>query len=247
MCNNFIFLSYKKNLKTWRIRSRDEEAKRIYDETVEEVKRRFKDELSLLIDLPKDSGAGTTNSGDVARRAFANPAITADICGVSENLVKRTHNIWVALAQPYDLDPDQLEKYCEETYQMYLVELEDPNSDAAWYFLPQSVHKVWAHSAEFIRQSKIPPGLTSEEALEASHKLAKKIRTHFAKKTSPHDTLEDVFNRMSELSDPIMLNLGAKYRKTKMSAPLPDDVTQMLLAPVEQSTMFSPSSDQDED
>jgi len=58
------------------------------------VQAEFLDKLGLIIDKRRDGGAGNTTTGNVARRAFENAEVTAEICGVSPQLVKNIHTIW---------------------------------------------------------------------------------------------------------------------------------------------------------
>jgi hypothetical protein len=51
------------------------------------VKEAFKRELGLVVDQRREGGFGTTNTGNVVRKAFANAEKTAAIYGVSTMLV----------------------------------------------------------------------------------------------------------------------------------------------------------------
>ena len=62
------------------------------------VQKRFKEEQGLIVDKPRTGGLGSTNTGNVARRAFSAPVSTADICGVSVVLVSNLETIWRTLA-----------------------------------------------------------------------------------------------------------------------------------------------------
>jgi hypothetical protein len=54
--------------------------------------------LGLVVDKARPGGFGSTNTGNVARRAFSASVITADICGVSTVLVSNLETIWKTLA-----------------------------------------------------------------------------------------------------------------------------------------------------
>ena len=62
------------------------------------VQKRFKDEQGLIVDKARTGGLGSTNTGNVARRAFSDPVSTAGICGVSVVLVSNLETIWRVLA-----------------------------------------------------------------------------------------------------------------------------------------------------
>jgi hypothetical protein len=71
------------------------------DKGKELVQKRFKDEQGLIVDKARTGGLGSTNTGNVARRAFSAPVSTADICGVSVLLVSNLETIWKTLASGY--------------------------------------------------------------------------------------------------------------------------------------------------
>ena len=99
-----------------------EEEKILKKACEEKVKKLFQEKLGLRIDQRRDGGAGTTSTGNVARKAFANPEITAEICGVSPDLVKNIQVIWGTLASGYAIDPDKFDQLCKETSALYLVQ-----------------------------------------------------------------------------------------------------------------------------
>ena len=63
----------------------------------QEVHDRFKAELGLKVDEPKQ-GAGNTNDDNTAQRAFQDEKTFADICGLNESLVHRFHIILIAIS-----------------------------------------------------------------------------------------------------------------------------------------------------
>lgn len=55
--------------------------------------------MGLLIDVPKH-GSGTKSDGNTARRFFANPALTASITEIKEELIENFATILSVLAWP---------------------------------------------------------------------------------------------------------------------------------------------------
>ncbi len=45
--------------------------------------------MGLMVDLVKPGGSGTSNDGNTARRFFKNPALSASITGIDEDLIRR--------------------------------------------------------------------------------------------------------------------------------------------------------------
>ena len=100
----FLHVSYKIELRKWQARSNEDKA------TVSARKKliqdRFKAALGLRVDEAKQ-GAGNSNDGNTARRAFSHENTFASICDLDENLIHRFHVILVALSCKRPLDPEQ--------------------------------------------------------------------------------------------------------------------------------------------
>jgi hypothetical protein len=107
-------------------------------------------------------GGGTSNTGNVARRAFREADIFARLCGVPVEMVTLLRTIWTLLACPYAIDADKFEALCKRFLELYF----DPANEVNWYKLPPTVHKIMIHGPDIIRKSPVPVGLLSEEASE---------------------------------------------------------------------------------
>ena len=55
----------------------------------------------------------------MAQRAFENSEVTAEICGVSPQLVKNIHVIWGTLTSGFAIDASKFDNLCKETLQLY--------------------------------------------------------------------------------------------------------------------------------
>jgi len=64
-----LHIGYKQDVKTFR--AKKEEKKIVEPQTVD-VKEAFKRELGLVVDQRREGGFGTTNTGNVVRKAFGN-------------------------------------------------------------------------------------------------------------------------------------------------------------------------------
>ena len=97
-----------------------------------------------------------------------------------------------------EIDTEMFEEYCISTY-LLLAE------SFPWASIPQSIHRILAHSAERIRiNDNYGLGSLSEEGLEATHKLIRRYRSLLARKTSLSDNLRDVFKHLWTRSDPVV-------------------------------------------
>ena len=64
-----LHIGYKQDVKTFRAKK---EEKKIVETRTVAVKEAFKRELGLVVDQRQEGGFGTTNTGNVVRKAFAN-------------------------------------------------------------------------------------------------------------------------------------------------------------------------------
>ena len=115
-------IGYRQNTKKFGQKFSEEE-KNTNKTCEEKVKQLFEEKLGIRIDQRRDGGAGSTSTGNVARKALANPEITAEICGVSPELVKNIQVIWGTLASGFAIDSDKFDQLCKETLSLYQVTL----------------------------------------------------------------------------------------------------------------------------
>ena len=111
-------IGYRRDTKKFGGRWTDEEREK-KKACKKKVKADFLDKLGLIIDQRRDGGAGNTTTGNVARRAFENAEITADICGVSAQLVKNISVIWGTLSSGFAIDAFKFDLLCQETLRLY--------------------------------------------------------------------------------------------------------------------------------
>ena len=82
-------LSDKLEVKKWKVTKKEDREK------VEARKKKrqadFKTELGLIVDVPRSGGAGNSNTGNVARKAFQDEEVFARITGVDKDLIHRIH------------------------------------------------------------------------------------------------------------------------------------------------------------
>lgn len=145
---SLLHLSYKIPLKKWQARS--DEEKNIVKKTKEKIQKAFKDELGLLVDVPK-AGFGNTYDGNTSRRFFANPECSSQITGINLDLIKRFSIILEVISSGHSIDAVKFDAFAQETAKMY-VDL------YGWYPMTPTIHKVLIHGAEVITHAIIPIG-----------------------------------------------------------------------------------------
>lgn len=143
-----LHISYNKSFKAWRT---NKDTKEQQEAVKTEIKKKFKLVLGLKVDVVKQ-GMGTTNDGNVSRRFFENPEITADITGVNVDLIHRFKIILNTINSSQNIDVGKFHTYCMDTAKLY-VQLYD------WYYMPITVHKVLIHGSKMVSEAILPIGL----------------------------------------------------------------------------------------
>ncbi|XP_033228130.1 uncharacterized protein LOC117179974 [Belonocnema kinseyi] len=119
--------------------------------------KEFKERTGLIIDQPRH-GTGNSNSGNTARRFFADPDRAAEITGVNKELIVGFSQIWQMLtSSSTKVPPMFFNKFAFETAQLYV-------SLYPWYFMPPSVQKMLLHGATVMQHFLLLIGQYSEEA-----------------------------------------------------------------------------------
>lgn len=231
-----IHISYRMEVKKWRISSAEDKSKVSSKKKL--VHDRFKSEMGLRVDEPKQ-GAGNSNDGNTARRAFEQEDKFAKICDLDESLIHNFHMILVAISCKHPIDPDKFQSYCHDTAKL-LVHL------YPWFMMPVSIHVLLIHGASILDSSILPIGMMSEEAQEARNKDNKLFRLKHARKTSRADNMSDVFHRLMVTGDIV---ISSRSLSTPKSHALPNEVRHMLKhtdsAPSEDNTDTTDTSDSD--
>jgi hypothetical protein len=96
-------------------------------------------------------------------RFFANPALSAEITGLDQNLLRRFSVLLQILTCGKEIDPEKYKNFADKTSRLFIQLY-------GWCRFPVTVHKILCHGAEIIRHFDIAPGLLTEEASEARNK-----------------------------------------------------------------------------
>jgi hypothetical protein len=149
------------------------------------------------------------------------------------------------MASGYAIDGEKFGKLCADTNALYLND-EKTN----WYNIPPTIHKVLVHGKDIIEHCPLPIGLTNEEASEANNKILRNVRLHHTRKTSWSDGMSDLYHRMMDLSDPVVLDKSQQKKKKKEKKPLSSEILSLLQSPVmqieeQESTDTEDESDED--
>lgn len=214
-----LHIAYRIEIKTWCVRG--EENKEIVKIRKEYIQNRFRNEVGLLVDMPKQK-SGSTNDGNTARRFFGDPKTTAKITGLNENLLQRFHTILSCIGCGFQINHAAFDHYTRETRELYL-------SEYAWYMMPVSVHKILFHGKDIIASCILPIGQLSEEAQESRNKDVRNYRELYTRKTSRIETNTDLLHRLLISSDPYICSLR-KAPLTKKRA-LDSEVLALLSEP----------------
>ena len=113
------------------------EQKELVKERKTIIQRRFREELSLFVDMPKQ-GFGNTNDGNTARRALEESNTFSEITGADVDIISRLKTVLKAVCSGYDLDSSSFQQYCSDT-------TDKIPSEYNWYVMPPTVHKLLEH------------------------------------------------------------------------------------------------------
>ncbi|KAK5640044.1 hypothetical protein RI129_010855 [Pyrocoelia pectoralis] len=220
-----LHISYRLEIKHWQIRGEQNKAKMALKK--QEVIDQFRRKMGLLVDMPKQ-GFGNTNDGNTARRFFENTALSSEITGIDERLIKRFSNILCALFCGYALNEEGFDSYAMETASLY-VQL------YGWYFMPTSVHKILVHGASVMRSLLLP--------IEVRW-----YREHSTMKMSRKCTNTDLIHILLISSDPLISSI--RPLPVKKPTKLDTEVYSLLKIPDEsicitKRTQFSQDTDSD--
>ena len=221
-----IHIAYRMELKKWRVTNDEEKAAFITKKA--QVKKQFWERMSLHVDEPRSGGKGSSNTGNTARRAFAQESVFAEVTGVDEELIHRMGIILQTLSAEYAINIQAFRAYCDETADLY-VRL------YRWYPMPAAVHKILVHGPAVVNSLLLPIGTLSEEAQESRHKDVRAYRLHHARKDSRVHNMADVFGYMLVTSDPIISSSSASRRLKKRAQnakTLSKDAVNLLSADV---------------
>ncbi|XP_021703892.1 uncharacterized protein LOC110677210 [Aedes aegypti] len=206
-----LHLSYKLPLKTWQARTTEE--KKVVSDRKAEIQSKMKEELGLLVDIPK------AGSGNTARRFFENVDIVSKITGVDKTLIYRFKVIIETVTSGHSVDLNLFAAYTEETARKYV-------SKYNWYPMTPTVHKLLIHGKTIMEHALLPIGQLSEEAAEARNKHFRDYRQNFARKFSRTQCNKDVLNRLLLSSDPFFSS--SRKIPVKKSEPFCPETLHML-------------------
>ena len=220
-------MAYKLDTRRWR------KNKALGDEAIilakkAEIQKKLKDQMGLIVDMPKSGGSGNTNDGNTARRLFQNSAVFAEATGVSEDLIYHFYILLCLINCRYQIDVQKFEAYCLETANLWVREY-------PWYKMPVSLHVLLIHGVSYLKMIDLPISDLTEQCIETGNKVSKQVRLHHTRKVSRLATMTDHFNRLMEISDPVVASKlhskrQARVRREKKEE-LPEDVLALLLLP----------------
>ena len=129
----------------------------------------------------------------------------------------------------FAIDSEKFGALCEETKKLYF----SAESGAPWYNIPPTIHKVLYHGKDLIEHCPLPIGLSSEEPAEANNKVLRQVKLHHSRKTSLLDNMSDIFHRLTDISDPKIVESSLKKRDkiSRQRKPLSPEIQALLRVP----------------
>jgi hypothetical protein len=202
---SLLHLSYKLPIQKWQARS--DEDKKVVSEKEQIIQKSFKEEMGLLVDIPK-AGFGNTNDGNTSRRFFAEPEVSARITGLDVTLIRRFKVIIETISSGFSINLEKFSSYLTETAHLYVLLYN-------WHPMSPTIHKILMHGTTVISHALIPIGQLSEEAAEARNKHFRQYRQNFSRKFSRTACNRDILNRLLINSDPFITSSRSQHKKRR--------------------------------
>lgn len=210
-----LHVAYKLDTKRWPAKGQDksiEKSRKLL------IQKKFREEMGLLVDIPKQGG-GNTNDGNTAR-FFENAFLSAIITGIEENIIQRFNIILKTICSGHKINCDAFKNYCLEMAYCF-------TSIYSWYPMPITVHKILIHGASTISENPLSIGILAEDAQEARNKDYRYYRQHHTRKCSRIVTNEDLLRILLISSDPV-ISAGRRVDSLKRKK-LPIKVRELLV------------------
>lgn len=220
-----LHLAYKLDTGRWRKnKSLGDEAK--IQAKKAEIQQKLEASMGLVVDMPKQNGAGTTNDGNTARRLFQNSAVFAEVTGISEELIHHLYVLLCVINCSHQIDVQKFEAFCMETAEIWIREY-------SWYKMPVSIHTLLVHAARYLEMIDMPISFMTEQCIETGNKVSKYARLNHTRKISRLATMTDHMNWLMGISDPVVATKLQTARQERVSdnndSELPDDAVALLV------------------
>jgi hypothetical protein len=126
------------------------------------------------------------------------------------------------------IDTDAFHQFCQKTIDIYF----DPELGAPWYPMTPTLHRILFHGKDLIDACPVPIGWTSEECSEANNKFARDFELNHSRKTSNEDNFMDLFHRLIDISDPVLVTSSIKEKHPREND-MPPDMLKLIQFPTE--------------
>ena len=92
---------------------------------------------------------------------------------------------------PMTLDEEAFRLYGRQTAELWVLQY-------GKFYMPVSLHQLFIHGWESLRQSSLPITFFTEQSLESCNKAFKSDRLHHSRRDSRLNTMTDQFNRQTD-------------------------------------------------
>ncbi|KAJ8685542.1 hypothetical protein QAD02_021335 [Eretmocerus hayati] len=144
---------------------------------VMENKKRVKEKTYAAVGVRVDQvrrGFGSSNTGSVARRCFADPEKFSKALEINETLVKKVSLISRLFRCKENLRLDEVRRLCYETHDYSFRVYGEA-------YVNPTLHKALIHGADIAEQFPLLVAFSSEDALETWHKIFRRAMVYHAR------------------------------------------------------------------
>ena len=96
--------------------------------------------------------------------------------------------------------------------------------------MPVSLHVLLMHGPSYLKMISLPVSFLTEQSLETNNKISKHARLHHTRKISRSATMKDHFDRLMDVSDPVIANELHSRKQAKIRHAKEDDLPEDVLA-----------------
>ena len=112
--------AYRLPIKMWQARTNSE--KKIVAETKQEIQKKFRKSIGLIVDEPKP-GFGNTIDRNTARRFFQNAEKSAEITKIDLNLIKKMFPILIVVSSGHQIHIENFKTFAHNTAKLFAKKL----------------------------------------------------------------------------------------------------------------------------
>ena len=162
--------------------------------------KQFLDRIGVRCFFPEPQRGGNSNTGNVATRVFQNSAISAEIFGIPEALVRSLWELLKAISSYQFQDIQLYEEEAQRAFDLWTTTYLKP--------MTANVHLLIAQGGLYLKWAQqevgVPLGVLTEGSIEKLNQDVKKANRNFVARISVENIHRNILVRRSWEADPVL-------------------------------------------